>query len=489
MSILLQWFGASHKEGILFTKEYRELAGLRSHRMWLLAGALFLTLVALGHALGGREELKARMSDPFTNWVNVPVVRGLTKEDVTDVRNLFSNEALLDSFGLRMLSSHVIWKEIFQASTGETFQIRGRSLSSQTPLQEAILAPENLIINRNISNECAIIVKKDLLHLLGYTVDQLMLPIVLEQAVIYVPIKAVVRTLPDRCDFTSSEKLYRNLTMPFHKTGFVEMAGETNQLTLINRTGRREMETLLQKRFPLVHRLDIESLQEAEGMGVPLLTLILKDFINVSEREELIKELEVYFEGQLQPYLHYDCGREAVEVVKPHYLSFHFHKLDRIRSFRDLLQSHWEIEVDMSQVEAKGNFALLSQITGLLGGLLFVFALIGLILYLHSFFRSHLERNKPYLGSLMAFGLEGRWLKKIYLSIAGYLLCQSGFIALLGVSMYGLLMNFLQRPFLFFDVRIFMALITILCITLWTISKFLQRIFSKTPGDLIYRRE
>ncbi len=58
---------------ILVQNESKVLEGHKKINTLILAGILLLSFIGLGHSVGGLKELRKRMDNPFTKWVNLPI--------------------------------------------------------------------------------------------------------------------------------------------------------------------------------------------------------------------------------------------------------------------------------------------------------------------------------------------------------------------------------------------------------------------------------
>jgi hypothetical protein len=58
---------------LFFKNEFLSLLGSRYERLLILTSILALSYLAIGFAIGGLKELKTRMDNPYTNWVDLNI--------------------------------------------------------------------------------------------------------------------------------------------------------------------------------------------------------------------------------------------------------------------------------------------------------------------------------------------------------------------------------------------------------------------------------
>jgi len=184
-----------------------------------------------------------------------------------------------------------------------------------------------------------------------------------------------------------------------------------------------------------------------------------------------------------------DCN--SLDPGSYHYLAFNFERLDDIRKFKDDIKENHNIDIDMSQVEAKENFALVSRLTFVISLVLLAFGVLSIILFVNNLLKTHLFKVRSNLGTFKAFGLSNRFLNTIYLKIIFSFLLVSIFVAFLAsiiVDRVEWLFIGDESRFNIFSWWILAALVGLVVISLFISSKTIKKILGDTPGNLIYER-
>ena len=181
--------------------------------------------------------------------------------------------------------------------------------------------------------------------------------------------------------------------------------------------------------------------------------------------------------------------------------------LDKIESFAnymyktlndDDIKGQNNIEVDTGAVKEKKNFNYLSKMTLLISGLLIVFAVLAISLFISNLLKTHLNKVKMNLGTYKAFGLSNNESQSIYLKIMIKFISIAISLALLVALVLG---NIIEKTletfykvedqskyFILDDTITYIMLSVIILVTVLVSFINIKKILSKTPGDLIYNR-
>lgn len=171
--------------------------------------------------------------------------------------------------------------------------------------------------------------------------------------------------------------------------------------------------------------------------------------------------------------------------------------------FRELNASNTKdeiniIDIDAGSIQEKKNFNYISKMTFGITVLLVLFAVISISMFISNLLKTHLNKVKMNLGTYKAFGLSDSESVKIYLKIM-LRFTMTGLLAafvislVIGNSIDYYLRNAINiadidRYFKFFDGWSYFIIFVILLVTILTSYLNINRILSKTPGDLIYNR-
>jgi len=157
-----------------------------------------------------------------------------------------------------------------------------------------------------------------------------------------------------------------------------------------------------------------------------------------------------------------------------------------------------KIAVDTIKVKDKENFNFLSYITFIICYLLVLFASIAVGLFIFNMLKMHLNKVKMNIGTFKAIGMGNNESRNIYFKIIFIFIIGSIGVGILSAFGVGFLANYiltnsmtLDKDLSFFTLNHFNTYITILVILLSTIAISwitINKILSKSPGDLIYNR-
>ena len=208
-------------------------------------------------------------------------------------------------------------------------------------------------------------------------------------------------------------------------------------------------------------------------------------------------------------YFENSPDRDRTEIFND-YLSVNFNKLDSVESFSKYIitalnpdsknvsdQSNL-IDIDSGAIKEKKNFLYMSNMTYLITFLLIVFAVLSISLFISNILRSHLSKVKMNIGTYKAFGLSDNESKNIYLSI----MLRFIVISLIGAFVIAFALSFVlniwltgyfkveghDKYFALFESKTYGFIALIITITLIVSYVNINKILSKTPGDLIYNR-
>lgn len=486
----------SEFQALFFRNEFSTLAGKSWLRILSLTFILFATCLALSFVLGSLELLKKRMDDPFTNWVDIPIGRMVLQETVDAIKSDFNDPKLRDKFRINSVKGYVIWQlRLLHQKSNEIYYRSGRTIELNEDLAKKILEPANLVSypnGKNILNEeeCAVIVNEKLLLELGYKnpYTQQKLVFEIDERLIAVKIAAIVKYLPNKCEFVGSESLFAMLNQSFIDDR------EENFIEFIAASIDDEVDQRLNALFPnnKIVSTAVEPYAWNSKRSYAKYRINFEDDYTFADRVKLLKSLKKNKRLSAFDLIDPAC-QSTSENIEPYYLAINFSgDLRQIKPFQDYVQSNYDqVEISMDQIESKNNFALVSSLTFITSLAFFIFGIISIGFYLFSLLKTHLDRLKPNLGTFKAFGLSDAFLTGIYvqiivifLSIAiciSVLLC--GFITL----MDGLVS--VEPHFRIFDWRLLLAITALFIGGVVICRNIVKKILMDTPGNLIYGRD
>ena len=502
--------------------EYRSIArrGGAPTLVWLslIVGA---TLAALAFAAGSLDQLRERMDNPFTNIVDKGIYRGDRDAFERVRREILADEELRGRMGLDTITDWSVYVlNVFPAGAQlvedaqPTRPLRGRTVNYSSTLFNFVFTPYNVLYGRDFAMgdpEAAnsfptggIIIKASVLKALGYSQNELAevatVPIYQNSldAVVQLPIHAIVRDLPSNADFVSSKDFYLSITgegcinesFSYNKEGdnnlrfavdgeseedFVEaanviLAGPDADLE-INREplasdGKRELTLInLNVRFPYVRARD-------------------------AYYAELRRQLSEAVPNGWVPYVRYARTDKACRSRGAQQASFVFTRLDDIRDFRKYLLDRSGIDLPIEVVENKENFAMVSLLGVSIGFMLLLFSLASICFFIRNLIEGHLNDIKPNLGTFKAFGMPNEALVRHYQRIISVLLLSSIVLGFAKAGLAGLIIRFIGGPgrFALFSPWVLLSLVLIALFAAIFARRVVRKILSRTPGDLVYGR-
>lgn len=138
------------------------------------------------------------------------------------------------------------------------------------------------------------------------------------------------------------------------------------------------------------------------------------------------------------------------------------------------------------------------NITLIITFLLIAFSILSICLFVSNLLRTHLNKVKMNLGTYKAFGLGDKQSTGIYLTIMLRYIVSGILISLVIAFIFGTLINYFFKSrfkledlvdyFILFNTTTIVLVLFILIITILVSYFNINKILSKTPGDLIYNR-
>lgn len=486
---------------IIFIAEVKALAGSSWRVLWALIAILLLTILSLGLSYGTLKDLRARMSNPFTNWVDIPI--SLSVEPKVDaILDYFRQPVHRNQYELKSLSRYdTYYARFIGLDPRDTLYLRGRTVEPDEPVLEEILTklPGNVIRKQGDFREfpCGIIVTRRFLQSLGYSsgwnqVHKVLMPV--GDHAVWIDILAVVKELPNNCLFISGPVLPNMRNLPIGRTGFIDPASSNVMMISFSRDLSddqvsalvKEMEPDGVQQISRMKKLDID---QDRQLYIFQFTYALSQ---VPDHQSWLARLQsILRDKNPQFYQVYNCNTQFSQVEHPDNFAFQFDNLGKIRDFKRDMQEEFNVEVSMQQIESAENFFKVSALTLTTSIVLFVFAMMSLGFYVANMIRSHLESIATHLGTMKAFGLPNRLLFTVYIRIMSLFFL----IALLVAGLLALGFQVLLRtaetgiPLDVFNFRTLFAIGILFGLAVFLTWAVARKILVQTPGNLIYRRK
>lgn len=489
---------------LFFSNEYDTLSGIGNKRIKVLISIFLFTFLALAFAVGTIDYLNARMNDPFTNIVDMPVLLR-HKDKVESIESYFANIDTAKSFNIVNVNKYCKFsQEVYHYEDDERTRVLGITIDPNGRLVKEVLLSNNteLVDDDGLREEFydgIIITKRKLIELGCTDIDgQRMLVFDDLNYRKYVPIIATVDALPDLADFACTPRLYNWLNDSWEKSGCIKNNGSTNTMVLVTNI---EDDTILKKILSSssnkiqVENVVAEEFDYNDDNDLFKYRISLNTWVSTEDQMRFVKSIKSSTKTNaiLNWIPIWQCRQysEVDDIASPHKLAFNFDGLDKVRLFKEKMEEEFEVEISMNQIEAKENFAIISRLTFLISSILFLFALFSIVLYLNNLLNNHLEKVSPNLGTFKAFGLNNAVLKKNYLNIIIGFISVSILVAfafLICIAMVEERFNVDGSMFNIFNGWIAFAILLIFALTYLSTIGIIKKLLIFTPGDLIYNR-
>lgn len=487
---------------ILRKNELKELSGIKNVNLWVFISILSLTLIGLGHSIGGIKDLSVRMNNPFTNWVNLPIPSN--KEDFEKSVQVIEEFNAPSAKARYALDTIIGYKRGFlklsSFDSKENYYATIRTVSPNEALLSEVLNNSLSTGEPDISeNDCWIVLKDDFIRTLGYPekmndlekVEVLLSYNQQSSLSFFIDVVCIVSELPDRVDAIVPEHMYELFFSPFSNTNLIE-SGKTNRIDILSDFDLEKDNPVLNEilskydcEVESVYAEEVDFHPDAKFLNEIYLSssLELKDKLVISE--SLVNDVSHGF----WPYNSHNClDDEYRSITAPSNLAFIFNDLSAVREMRNKIKAHYGFEISLNQVEDKENFARITLLTSILSILLFAISLTSIIIYLIKLLISHFDRIQVNLGTFKAFGLENKYLVSSYLHILTLFFLRALVASLLIVIIYSFLIRIIGWKFSLYHWSLPLGLLVIFIIYYFSSKFVISKRLEKTPGDLIYRR-
>ena len=496
-------------KNIFFQNESKELLGDRNSGIIILSVILFLTFIAIGHSVGGLEDLRKSMDNPFTNWVNLPLTGADSKEAI-NVFNKFQNKEVLEEYDLDTVSGYFRrWEKVRHFENRSLNEITSRCIDPGEKLLDQVLVSSNILHkNENFeltgkSKDCWIVIRESVLIAMGYTdismVNNLPISITWDSEEdtyvdVFIPVAYVVEELPDRVDMIIPFHLQQLMRENFQDTKAVDITSSNNFNLLVNKKKLDLLKAIpdnIRSKGIRVVAEDTLSFNHYTEEYTDL-TVYMDTTITFKEKNELIASAISLDEENIRRNDHYVCNVNNDFVIsRPHYITFNFNRLDKVGQLKEMVLDTFKLEISMNQVKDKENFSKVSNLTFLISVMLFIFSILSIIVFIYNLLTSHLNKIRMNLGTLKAFGLENGVVNKIYRDIINSFFLKASLYAFCAAFVYWIFQVFILKStgFSLFNIYILLCWLVLYLMISRMSKKLLDSTLNQTPGNLIYNRK
>jgi len=512
---------------LLAKREYKVVLGPRFVNLWLLVIVLIATFVSISFSNGSMRYLSDKMNDPFTNWLNIEKEEDEhDRESLKKLQKELSNTDIRNQYNIAGIQGDNYYSySLFAANKKDDYYLDWRFFENMnTPIMDAILNEENVVndcvIPRNmlINNTLGVVITKDVLLRLGYSLDSIPAFIHFQSfsegadtlgvdlienkfSPVPIPLLGVVRRLPMNKDVIATQCFYEkyngsNFALSISKE-YIEktlyfIEGEVDNAHNFENYIRTLLPNATIRIWPFgdkENRNTVSHLEPwKEGSFVRIYHLSLSECIHLDQK---VKE---NFKG-IQITRLYDYNMKDEPIHDRRCLSVNFASLDSIRAFENYAKNKFGIQVDMTQVASKENFNAVSIMANILSWAMIVFALICIIMFVVNMLQSYFQKVKRNMGTFKAFGINSAELIRVYILILLAMISSAVCIAL-GITwlievllpLFGILKDGEFNYLYLWNSKTVWAVVVIVVATILTVHIVMTRLLRQTPGDLIYDR-
>ncbi len=492
---------------LFFTKEWKQLLGKKSFNLFVLAAISLIAILSIGFAAAGLSYLQRKMSDPFVTCVDIDVdqIWGNGYESLRDFVEDTNNQY---SLGFSRPEQVFLFREEFYCPDSTIEWLDGRSFSMNSPLKQTTIFAENNVVVCRIDSitdgDFGLILSEEALrNKLGFkdSIPSFIGMYVKLDSVdcnVTIPLLAVVRDLPNMCDFLSTEC--------FAQQHISENAEHFN----VNiQTAYLHNENLI-----VCYPNDFESiiLPIVEGFAIkdnaPYSGTWSNDYYKMVVRGDAWGE----FRAQQYDSLFCEIRKAIPQAVRlydfvynsqresdrnPNIYSCYFRQeglQEAVEAFRIQLDNETNYKLDMNKVNNLKNLAHIQTIGKTLSYCITVIAISFIVVFLYFLLNMHFQKIQRNIGTFKAFGVDNATLYCIYVLIVfciiSVVLLIAGVIAGVvgrGVNMLLPIEGSEARIDIFVVQNALLVLLVYVCSLLSTFGVVHSKL-RHTPGDLIYNR-
>lgn len=511
----------------LFVKrEGKVVLGKRYSSLWLLSCVLTATFLAIAFSNASLDYLSYKMNDPFINWVDIK--NNFAGNDFDRFEECLNDSTNMATYHYGGYQTDKYWYTSFFDRNDDARNLKCRYFADiNTPLVHAILGEDNVVAGCRIPDEAldntsyGVIITYDALHTkLGYAANQI--PSYLyyhgycdpeageefgveihhdHYAKVPVPVLAVVKRLPTNMDMIGTKFFYQqNLGRAFNlyessysasliyyvpeKVDVDEFLAELERLT----TEKTDLP------YYAVNDKEFPRMVGFKGGRFAALYFDYEDEVDFGINRQIAEEIQEKY-GKSGVLRIYDYNEMYAMDDSDDYISVHFNDLNCIGAFQEFAKEEFDIDIEMSQINAKENFNEVSIMANILSWTMIVFAIICIILFIVNLLQSYFQKVKRNLGTFKAFGISNYELISIYVLILVAMIFASVVISLAVtwfiqelLPLLGLLKDGTFDYLSLWSGKTFYAILIIVVASVYTVYAVMNSLLKATPGDLIYDR-
>ncbi len=514
---------------LLIKRESKEVLGRRYANLWLLTLVLAAMFISIAFSNGSLNYLSYKMNDPFTNWVSIS--NGFGSSDFTRFVQEIDDPDIQAHYGFSDVDVDRLFSLTFVGQNGKSHYLQNRFFGNmKSALVDAILGDDNVVegtaidVDRLDYKTLGFIITEDALRKLQYdpehapafidysssSVGADTLGVKLSDGIFAaapVPLLGVVKRLPGNVDMIAAryfiEQVINSQIFPFdlnnkeYQKSLIFFAEEGVEKSQILEAAVAAAPDSLKTSLSIVEDSYDSYGQLTTWKPGEIFTVVVEDLNNVSVQaiQQIASGVQAAFYGKADVKRLYDYDCRDTEPGTPDFVSVNFSTLDSIRPFEAFAKDRFNVQIEMSQVNAKENFNAVSIMANILSWAMIVFSMVCIIMFIINMLQSYFQKVKRNLGTFKAFGMNSQSLISVYSLIIicivitatvvalAFTWCIQALLPLVGVMKDGSF-NYLSL----WSMKTLWSILIIIVATLLTVRLVMGRMLRSTPGDLIYDR-
>jgi len=504
---------------LFLDKEGKELRGKKNFNFIILAVIFLFSIVSIGFGSASLNYLDYKMNDPFVNWIKIVLDQQTAKKGKIPLGDFLNDKSNQVKYQFSAPEDNFILNMFFVnlKSGKDDNQMTGIRIPPGK-LMDKILGEDNCItcLNRSyMEGDLGLVLTLEAVECLGYSKEDLPSFVYLARQYdtiscmnvgipndhngdFYVafPVVAVVKQLPGMNSFLFTNRFFRDCCARSETTWDITNPVNNQSLIFVGEKDKIErLSVSLSKRYLL--DVSVEPYRNSwngelykvvfspKGSGVDDCTAFFNKIVN-ENKSELASLVRLY---DFVPITNYVLDR-------PSFISVQIEDLDAIRTFQEALSKECNINLEMTNVEAKENFNFVQRMGNVLSICIIFLSLLFICFFIYFMLSTHFQKIQMNLGTFKAFGISNKTIFFIYNVLLLRITLFAYLIAFILVLICTLILNqftSMQAGTEYYWINIFTwQNLVLLCMsvlaTLVTSTIVARNMLVNTPGDLIYNR-
>lgn len=490
---------------LFFQRENEQLQGRNRLSLWVTCAVFFVAILSAGFSVASMNYLEEKMSDPFVTCIDIAVDQ-LWSKGYDELNHFVTSHQT--TLGYSSPENVYLLSERFQISENRTIQLDGRTLSMNSPLKNTTILSINNVIQQRVEpikdSDFGIILSEEgleKLELKGECPAFLRQVVDINDSTYYfsVPVLAVVKRLPNMCDFV--------VTYAYAQQEIAEGAHHFN--LSYDQYNKELWIVTFDHQIEEIEQFILQQEGDARVSSVPYfgswsndhnMLVIKSDTENRSEYySKLFQSVREHY-PDVEHIIDFNYNANIVNANRPQIVSCYF-KQDsleyKVEQFSTILDQETKYKIDMSKVENLKNLARVQQMGNTLSFCILLIVIIFISVFIYFLLNTHFQKIQRNLGTFKAFGVSESMIRRVYLLIIYNLIIPAYVIALAISWATSLVINTIapitddKGQYAIFDCLVWqngaLLLLTLIFATITTIL-VVRKLLSHTPGDLIYNR-